>query len=639
MLKKENARTSVAGLCLVAFTSTVAFAQTAEQKPLEPQEDYVVSASRIRLKASEVGSSVTVITAEEIEQRGDRYVSDVLRDVPGLAVNRTGSYGALTQIRIRGAEGNHTLVVIDGVEVNNPASGSEFNFGSLLLNNIDRIEVLRGSQSALWGSDAIGGVINIITKNGAGLDGLSSYASVSAGSYRTAEVNAGLSGGKNGYSFSLDASRFTTDGISQADKDNGNTEKDGQDITAASGSFTLSAIENLTVSLTGRYSKSFLETDAFTGGVGAVDADKDSAVDRRYGRLNIKYDLFGGDWSHRASISYGNEDSVSRTNKVQSYASEGDKLKLDYETTIRFGTAGDFPAKHAVTLLMEREDESIQTTSITGSKSIINNSIAGEYNLNLFDNLSVSLSGRLDFNDRFQNARTFRTTASYNFTDTGTRLHTSYGTGVKNPTLTELFGYSGTFVGNANLTPEGSKSWDMGIAQTLWDDRLDLDVTYFNSTITDLISGAGNTSVNLSGQSPAQGVEFALEAELSDNLGLRASYTYTNATTATGAQQVRRPRHVASANLNYQFLEDRAQVNLGVDFTGKQKDFEFDASYNRTLVDLKAYALVNLKASYDVTDTLQVFVRGENLLNQNYQEVLTYGTPGISTFIGMTARF
>lgn len=629
--------TAASGLAL-AFAASQAQAQDNIGDGTLVLEDVVVSASRIPIKASRVGSSVTVITAEDLEDRGDRYVSDVLRDVPGLAVSRTGSFGALTEIRIRGTESNHTLVVIDGVEVNDQSSGSSFDFGELMISDIERIEILRGSQSALWGSDAIGGVINIVTKKGKGK--VNGFASVEGGSFGTKRADAVLRGGTDLFHGSIALSKYKTNGISQADESLGNTEEDGHRQQSMNAKLGFAPTENLEVDLIARYSHSFLETDSFAGGVGATDADQDSETHQRYGLASVKYSAFDGAWTQQLRAAYTQDDSNYRTNKATTFNATGTKEKFDYQTTVRFETPSVGEAEHAATLLLEHETDGMTSTSIsTGEIDIETQSIALEYNLSLWDSLHLSASGRHDNNDTFDNANTYRVTAAYELKDWNSRLHASYGTGVKNPTLTELYGFSGNFVGNPNLTPESNKGWDVGIEHDFWDERATIDVTYFRNRVKDLIVGAGNTAINLNGESPAEGIEVGVEVDLTDDLMLAASYTYTNAQTSTGTEQVRRARHVASMNINYAFLDDRANVNLGMDYNGAQKDFEFDALFNRSIVELDAYTLVNLQGRYDVTENIQVFARGENLLDEDYQEVFTYGTPGISAFAGMKVTF
>lgn len=646
MFTKSNKQSvrALAATSVLAVTFAAANTAAAEEETAPAAGDavvldeIVVSASRVPMKASKVGSTVTVITAEELEERGDRYVSDVLRDVPGLSVSRTGSFGALTEIYIRGTEADHTLVVVDGVEINDPSSGSKVDFGELLISDIERIEILRGSQSALWGSDAIGGVINIVTKKGKG--DINGFVSAEGGSFGSLKSNAAIRGGNDWVHGSLALSKYKTNGISQADESLGNSEEDGHEAQSANAKLGFTPTENLTIDLFGRYNHSFLQTDSFVGGVGAVDADQDSETHQRYGMVSAKYDLFDGAWTHQLRAAYSQDDSNYRTNKATTFNATGSKEKYDYQTTTRFETPDVAKANHVATLLLEREVDEIDTTSLTtGAVEVETNSIALEYNLSLWGSLHLSASGRHDDNDTFKDANTYRLTAAYEIKNWGGRLHTSFGTGVKNPTLTQLYGFSGNFVGNPDLTPESNEGWDVGYEQIFWDDRAAIDVTYFKNKVDDLIVGSGNTAVNLNGISPAEGIEVGLDVDLTDNLLLAASYTYTNAETADGTEQVRRARHIASMNLNYAFLDDRANVNLGVDFNGAQKDFEFDSSWNRSIVELGSYTLVNLQGRYDVTENVELFARGENLLDEDYQEVLTYGTPGISAYAGMKVKF
>ena len=228
----------------------------AADEAIEQLPEIVVSASRVPQQAKAVGSSVTVITAEEIERKQARVVSDLLRQVPGVAVHRSGTMGTLTAVRIRGSEHGHTLVIIDGVKVNDPSnSGATFDFADLLAADIERIEILRGPQSGLYGSDAIGGVINIITKRGRGP--ATASLTVEGGSFRTGNISAGLRGGGDGYHFSLGGTGFRTSGISVAS----GAEKDGYRNQTYNAKVGADLIENLDLELFGRYVKSRVETD------------------------------------------------------------------------------------------------------------------------------------------------------------------------------------------------------------------------------------------------------------------------------------------------------------------------------------------------------------------------------------------
>ena len=242
---------------------------------------------------------------------------------------------------------------------------------------------------------------------------------------------------------------------------------------------------------------------------------------------------------------------------------------------------------------------------------------------------------RRDDNDLFEDATTWRGTAAYRIDGTGTKLRASYGTGVKNPTLFELYGYTATYSGNPDLKPEKGRGWDVGVDQALWGKRVVADATWFNQRIRDLITGTGRTSINMAGESRVQGLELGLTVEPVDGLTLRGSYTWTEGEDSTGAELVRRPKHLASLNANYRFLEDRANANIGVIYNGRTSDWAYDAFYNRQPVSLTPYTLVNLSGSYKLTERVEAFGRIENLTNRHYQEVWTYGAAGRAGYLGL----
>jgi vitamin B12 transporter len=603
--------------------------------------EVVVSASRVPLPAEEVGSAVTVIFAEEIERKQVRFVSDVLREVPGVAVSRSGTVGSFTQVRIRGAEANQTLVIIDGIEVNDPSGGSEFDFGNLLAADIERIEVLRGPQSALYGSDAIGGVINIITKKGRGP--VAARLSLEGGSFRTGQASASLRGGGDWYHFSLGGTGFTTDGISVAPESEGNSEADGHRNQTYNAKLGATPLENLEIELVGRFVKSTTETDtqpAVAGIIRTVDSDDETEIQQRTGRALVTYSLFDGAWEHILGAGFNEETADSFTDDVLTFEADGEKARYDYQTNVFFETPSVAEATHSLTLLAEREDESQVTRSAFGGSDIhiTNYGFVGEYRAGLWDRLFLSGSVRRDDNDIFKDATTFRTTAAYLHVETGTRLHLSYGTGVKNPTLFELFGFGPNFVPNPNLKPEKSRGWDIGVEQSILGDRMTVDVTYFNNRITELIQGAGNTAVNLGGTSKIQGMEVAAKAEIAEGLFFTGQYTYTHGLDANRIELVRRPKHLASVNLAYEFLGQRAKVDLGIDYIGEQRDIQFSNFFaTRADVTLDDFVLVNLAASYELIEGVEIYGRVENLLDEDYQEVLGFSSPGIGGFVGIRA--
>jgi len=632
---------AVGSLALIAIAISGGPAAAADPGLLELPE-VVVSASRVPVPSREVGSAVTVITGAEIERKQVQVLSDVLREAPSVAVSRSGGVGAITQVRIRGAEGNQTLVIIDGVEVNNPSGASEFDFGNLLAADIERIEVLRGPQSALYGSDAIGGVISITTRRGRGPVTASARAEV--GSFRTGRGSARVGGGDKRFNFSLGVTGFTTDGVSAAPESQGNNEQDGHRNKTFDTKLGFMVIPNLRLDLFGRLVDSTTESDpqpAVAGIIRTVDGNVEADVKQRLGRAQATYSLFDGAWQHILGVGANDDKSNTFTNGALTFEANGRKDRYDYQSNVFFDTPSFAQASHSVTFLAEREDESQVTRSAFGNSNlgITNYGYVGEYRVSLWDRLFLTGSVRRDDNDIFQDATTWRTTAAYLHDPTGTRLHGSYGTGVKNPTLFELFGFGPNFVPNPALEPEESRGWDVGIEQTLGDGRLVVDVTYFENRISNLIQGFGNTAVNQAGTTKIQGVEVTGRARILDDLLFTGQYTYTNGRDAAGNELVRRARHLASANLAYAFLAGRARLDLGVDYNGQQNDFQFSNFFiDRTTVALDDYVLINVAASYQVFEGVKLLARVENVLDDAYQEVLGFANPGIGAFVGVQGR-
>lgn len=614
--------------------------------------DMVVTASRTAVETREVGSAITVITADEIERKQVRFVSDVLRDVPGLAVNRTGAVGGLTQLRIRGAEGNHTLVIIDGVEVNDPASGSEFDFSSLLADDIERIEVLRGPQSAIWGSDAIGGVVNIVTKRGR--KGFGGHASAEGGSFGTYRLNAGIRGGNEQARGSVSGSFLETDGI---DISGSGGEKDGYKNSTLNVTGDVDLNDYLTVSINGRYTNAEGQTDRQdfdfpptpTQGL-VVDSDNDYETEQLYGRAQARLRLFDGAWEQVIGAAVTRADRNNRENGEITSETTGTKGKLDYQSTFLFDTDQLADASHSLTFYAEREHEDFRNRSASFPaanqyRDTTDYGYVAEYRVGLWEQLFLSGALRFDDNEQFKDATTWRATAAYVLPEWGTRFHGSYGTGVTNPTFFELFGFDpGTFIGNPDLKPEKSEGWDVGIEQKFLDDRLSIDVTYFEADLQDEIQTAflpsfESTPVNLSGESKRRGVEATARARLTEELDLSASFTWLHAKEPSGRTEVRRPKYLASASANYRFLEGRANINISADYNGRMLDNEFIDSTSRTRVALDDFLLVNVAASYLLTDRIEIFGRIENLFDQDYQEVYSYHTPGIGAYAGIRVAF
>jgi vitamin B12 transporter len=628
-------RLLLAGLAILACGPAVAWAADAPVRLPEIS----VTANRTATPLDEVGSTVTVITREQLQDRQTALVSDVLREVPGLAVSRTGAVGNLTQLRIRGAEANHTLVLIDGIEANDPANSSEFDFAHLLAADIDRIEVLRGPQSALYGSDAIGGVINIVTRRGSGRP--AARAGIEAGSHNTIQTNASVGGGGERYDFMLGGVRYRTDGISTADERRGNPENDGYRNDSLYSKFGFAPAENLDFSFAGRFTDYYMQGDDFVGGTGAVDASSDARARQFYGRGQGRLTLLDGHWEHILGIGYTHAATDYLTDDAVTSRYRGVKRKYDYQTNILFDTPAVADAGHTVTLLAEREDENVRARS---AYSNIDRDIASEgyvalYKLDLFRRLFLTGAVREDTHDLFADATTYRLTAAWALPDGDTKLRASWGTGVKNPSMFELYGYTQTYQGNPNLKPEQGRGWDAGIDRDLWNGRASAGLTYFDERIDNLIQGTGTSSANVGGQSHSNGIEASLAVRPVEALTLRGSYTFMRTRSPTGEQLVRRPAQMASFNADYRFLDKKANVDLGVVFNGRQADTAYTPSYSTYRVALGSYTLVNLAGGYRLTDSVELTARIENLFDARYEEVYTYGTPGRTAYAGLRMTF
>jgi vitamin B12 transporter len=633
-------------LCVIAVAAAIFGTSSLPlSAPLSAQvqmlPEVVVTASRVPVPSAAVGSTITVIAGDDIDRKQKRSVAEILREVPGVAVNRLGGFGANTQIRIRGAEANQTLVLLDGIEIGDPANGSEFDSGNLLAHEIERIEVLRGPQTALWGSDAIGGVVNIVTRKGYGKPEIS--AGLEAGSHQTLRGTASYRSGSEDHHIAVHAVGYHSDGISAASERRGNGEQDGYRNRTAHLKAGISPFSFLDLNFVGRLTDSEIQTDNFVGGVGLVDADFRTSSIKRYYRGSANLSTFEGRWTHEAGFGFTNSHRVNLQNGAINSLFEGEKQKFDYQTSFLLSTPTFAGAEHSLTLAAEREGEKVISASSFSNvdRDIKTLGYVAEYRLDLLDSIHFSLAGRHDDAKFFDDSDTYRVTAAYEHSPWGTRLHTSYGEGVKNPTIFELFGFAANFAGNPNLSPETAEGWDAGIEQSLLGGNAILDVTYFVNEITDLIQGSGTTAVNLTGKSEIYGVEFAGTLALNDDLTLSGTYTWLVGQDATKSELVRRPKHIASGSAEYGFWwEDRpGSLNVGVDFNGERTDLEFDPAFNSAAVRLESYTLVKVVVRYEVQPGFEVFVRGENLLDRDYEEALTFGGPGRAAYAGVRAAF
>ncbi len=611
---------------LLASLSTSAFSDDIEDKG-----EYTVTASLTPVSKAAVGSAVTIITSEDIEKRGLLFLPDILREVPGLSVVRSGTFGTQTQVRARGAEANHTLVLIDGIEVNDPAFGSEFAFANLTADNIERVEVLRGAQSALWGSDAIGAVINIITKKGKGP--LEVRAAYEGGSFATNHTTFGGAYGNDLFNFNLNAEVLGTNGANIA---RSGDEDDSHNNRVYDLKLGMTPNEYIDINYVRRVVKAVTQTDPSVSGIVTDATGNQTNSDQFYQKGTVSLSLFDGKWRNTASFQTSKNRSDFQSSTFGASFLDGDKDKYAFQSDVSFDTNRLTSIEHNASFLFEYEDDNAAGSFIGGRNQVgfLTKSYVGEYRVSIADRFFVSTGLRHDdTDDFFEDTNTYRVTGAYNLIETGSRLHMSYGTGVKNPTVSELFGNFPTFTGNPNLTPESSRGWDVGVEQSLFNDQLSFDVTYFRNLITDLITGQNNTVTNSVGTNSIQGLEMAFSYSPVYNLDINGGYTFTNSRDANQFELVRRPKHMGNININYSFLNQKANLNLGVNYNGRQKNTVFATPQFRA--NLGAYTLVNLAASYKFSDAISFSGRIENLLDESYEEVFSFTNPGIAGFLGI----
>ena len=628
----------------------LASAQNAEESPdhiISEIDQIVVSGAMTPLTINQLGSAATVIGRDEIERRQVRYVTDLLRSVPGFSVSRTGVTGSQTQVRVRGAEANHVLVMIDGVRATDPATGDEFRWEHLTTTNIERIEIVRGPQSALWGSDAVAAVVNVITRsgsNGSGVDGF-----VESGSNKT--INGGFNGviGDDGWSLTGSVERLETDGSNVS---RSGDEDDNSDITTASLGGQIDATDNLSFNVGLRavdaYSQ-FDPVDFFVTGL-PVDGDLATESTNLYARAGASLKTHEGRVTHQLIANYFDSDHTNLIDQIEDSSTGSDRVTFRYQSDIALRENG-------LSLALEHQQASYeyQGAVIFGDPNQKQKrditSVIAEYQGLSIERFTWLLSGRYDDNSDFEDAINGRLSLSYKLSEE-TTLRGSVGTGQKDPTFTEQFGFfPGQFIGNPDLKPEQSVSFDIGVDRSFSDGAVLLQATLFHQDLKDEINGFVFdpvtflvTAENVDGKSERSGVELAARWTVNENVSLNSSYTYTDATeddsSGGSVRELRRPEHAGSISADFTTSNERFSASLFADYGGDRSDIFFPPfPAPSEIVTLKSYWLLDLTAQYALTPSVTVFVRGANLLDENYEEVYGYRTLGRTAYLGARINF
>ncbi|WP_248313302.1 TonB-dependent receptor [Bosea sp. F3-2] len=630
--------------CLLLCASLLALACSApalaqsETGPLSLDE-IVVSATGTPTPAREIASSVTVITAKDIEQQQRRTLPQALATVPGMNIVQTGGPGGQTSVFIRGTNSNHVKVLIDGIEANDPSTPNRsFDFGSMLTDDIERIEVLRGPQSGLYGANALGGVISITTKRGEGPP--KATARVEAGSHGTFNQSAGFSGGDDRFSYAFNVAHFRTD---TTDVTPPNLVPPGRRINPNafdsynySGRVSVALSDTLTLNWVGRYQEGQLR---YTGDTGFPSRPAPYRSLQNYAqaftRSEVVWDPFGGRFVNSFGVSYTNQDRATRTAKgttgILGLPNEnlGERTKIDWRGNLEIAKG------HNLLMGLQYERERLDTTGLVASNG--NKAAYLEYQGNIQDRYFLAANIRHDNDDSYGGHTTYRIAPAVIIPGMETKLKASYGTGFKAPTLSELFidyrpGFN--FYGNPNLKPEESRGWDVGFEQPLFDRKLQFGATWFQNDIDNLIvqNTAGTSYANI-GKAETKGVEAFAALEISPQFRIRADYTFTLAKDEIDRQELlRRPRHKASATATWT-PTDKLTLSATLLYVGSWVDGNRDFSVTR--MNAKAATLVNLAAEYKATDKVTVFGRIDNLFDKRWENPVGFLVPGLGAFGGI----
>lgn len=650
--------TTIVVCSLWSIVYSLAFAQENEEKVVELGQIFITP-YRIEEYSQATAASTNIISSEELETKDTYLIKDGLRDIQGVDVVQAGNLGGPTSVFIRGAERRHTQVLIDGIRVSDVISpDGSFDLSHITADNIDRIEIVRGAQSALYGSDAIGGVINTITRKGVGKPGAS--VSFEGGSFYTYREKFDLQGQYDMLHFSLGLSRLDSRGYSRAKEKDNNKEKDGYENSSLSARVDADVMDNLTIGAIARLFKTKYEYDD-SGGPGADDPNLKGKDYFTFLDSYIQHRLFDI-LSNKVSFAFTSTKRRDRDENDSSNAFDymrawyqGRTYTLDWQSNL------DIIEKDTVLFGITHQNEKGQSyynhvlwgTSDFPKRT---NRTTGYYIENRFtpvEQIALTQGFRIEDHQRFGTHNTYKLDGAYTL-PTDTKIFGSYATGFKAPTLyqnylpTTTFSFWGlSFItsGNPELRPEKSKSYDIGIEQVLFNKKLKFGGTYFHNLFKDLIvftTTQTAPTVFLSTYSNTQkavskGFELYASCNMLEKLTLSANYTRTRTRDKSTAQHLlRRPTNKFNVNIDFRPV-DKLDLNFDINYVGSRYDNTFTA--NPYVTKLKPYTKVDFAFYYDPIANLRLFGRVENLFNEKYEEIWGYQTPKFSAYGGVKLSY
>ncbi len=641
-------------MLVLSFLTFVCFVQNSFAKEAERLQEVIITATKIPTPSEQFGASVEIITRDDIEKSRAVEVIDLLRKVPGLIVSQSGSKGGTSSLFVRGGESDYNLIMIDGVQVNQSAGA--FDFSNLTTENIERIEIIKGSHSAIYGSDAISSVINIITRKGH--EKLELYLSGAVGARKENknliwEYKSGISSGNERYGYSLSFGRSSDEGILDFNNDYTNN--------TYTGTLNLIPDEKLKFSITAIYQDSKFEFP--TGSAG----DRFDVLDPgQFSENDII--VIGANISHRTTTWWENTLSLGWTDQERKNKDEDNGIEIDpfgglesnveerrqtadYRSNIFFDN-NNFSS--VTTLGFEYEKEKYDGFGLNNSRN--NYAYYIQEQFGLYERLFITAGVRLDDNENYGTEFTPRVSVSYLIKEYGTKLRSSVGRGIKEPSFFENFA-SGFATGNPNLEPEESLSIEGGIDQLFFNNNLEIYFTYFWNKFENLIQykfegfANGTDYANIQ-EAKTKGIEIGGNFNISSELTLGLSYVYldsevtedgglSSAGFSEGSKLIRRPNHYFSLVANY-FYKD-FNLNASGTYIGKRDDLNF-AEFPSKRVENDGYFKADLAGSYKLPlnfsylSSATVFTRIQNLFNKDYEDVFGFSSPRLNFVAGLSIR-
>jgi len=591
-------------------------------------EEIIITSSRVEMPLRKIGTSVSVVTEQEIQDRGYNSLADVLRNQPAISVSNTGGAGKATAMRIRGESGYRTLVLIDGIDISD-TSGTQISprWEHLQSAGIARVEVLRGPQGLMYGADA-GGVVNIQTRTSN--EGIGGELSAEGGRYGTTQYSGYLGGGNEAVDFSVFASDYDTDGFNSRTTDTILKDDDGYQNTTLHGRFGWNATEDLRFEIIARDVEGDNDFDSCFSSITftTVDDCTDEYSQTSYrGTAELQTGAFTNKLAYTDSSS------------EHDFFSEGQLAFFADGTLERTEYLGTWTASDSLRLVYgaDLETESIDDGTFDTDRDQVG--YYGEYQGSFSNQVFVTAGVRYDDNDDFGTHTSYRASIAYllSLSDGELKLKGTYGTGFRAPSLYEISYNGGAFAfppaSNVELSEETTEGFDLGFAYYSNSGAV-VELVYFNQTIEDLIDfDLANFSgyLQLDGDSQSSGVEFSADLPVADTWYLTGNYTYNDTEDPEGQQRLRAPKHLANLGISYRPQGDMLSINLNI-----RGSYDAVDSFN---VEIDDYEVLDLSARYRIMESLEVFGRIENLLDEDYLEVPTYNTSGVAGYAGVRFSF